>query len=566
MFQQWCFFRRLLALLLHMASCGAGRFPAPRNLTMDSQNMNHLLRWTLPAASCRPVYSSVQFQGEWELLYLNGSWEDVHMCQRIVLNMCDVTSDLATDSDYNLRVRLECDGHLSPWEHLREPFNRRKTLLTVVMAVSVRVTSLWVRFSPASPSLTISLTIWEKGDTLNVSGQVIELEQPSYTVQELRGGATYCLKAQAHLANGGGRSTTTPTQCVLIPCFQQTWRFAVLVSTAVVGVVLLASLLVWSAKRWTPVVWYTCFAKESLPITLLREDHIPVELLSLAESQGPVHRALLQLPHIEPTDETSLQTSRVYRAPEFTDQSDLQISRAYRPSESRHQSDLQISRTYRAPEFTDQSDLQISRTYRPSESRHQSDLQTSRVYRAPEFTDQSDFQISRTYRPSESRHQSDLQTSRVYRAPEFTDQSDLQISRTYRPSESTKQSDLQISRTYRPSESRDHSDLQTSRVYRAPEFTDQPDLQISRTYRPSESTKQSDLHISRAYRPSESTKQSDLQISRTYRPSESRDHSDLQTSRVYRAPEFTDQSDLHISRAYRPSESRDQTDLQISTA
>uniref|UniRef100_A0AAY4AVL0 Fibronectin type-III domain-containing protein n=1 Tax=Denticeps clupeoides TaxID=299321 RepID=A0AAY4AVL0_9TELE len=170
-----CFFFLLYSLI---ASFDEGVM----NLTMDSQNMNHLLRWTLPAASCRPVYSSVQFQGEWELLYLNGSWEDVHMCQRIVLNMCDVTSDLATDSDYNLRVRLECDGHLSPWEHLREPFNRRKSK------------------TPIKPQLD--------------SDQILTF-------------------------------------------------------TAVVGVVLLASLLVWSAKRWTPVVWYTCFAKESLPITLV---------------------------------------------------------------------------------------------------------------------------------------------------------------------------------------------------------------------------------------------------------------------------------------------------------
>ena len=67
------------------------------------------------------------FNSEWELRYKNGSWEEAMDCQYVPHTECDLTSDLASDSDYNVRVRAECNGQDSEWTTLSTPFNRRNS-------------------------------------------------------------------------------------------------------------------------------------------------------------------------------------------------------------------------------------------------------------------------------------------------------------------------------------------------------------------------------------------------------------------------------------------------------
>lgn len=67
------------------------------------------------------------FCREFELRILNGSWEDAVGCQRVTRTECDLTFDLGSDSDYNIRVRAECGRRVSPWAELGRPFNRRES-------------------------------------------------------------------------------------------------------------------------------------------------------------------------------------------------------------------------------------------------------------------------------------------------------------------------------------------------------------------------------------------------------------------------------------------------------
>ncbi|KAM3605157.1 uncharacterized protein V6R79_021549 [Siganus canaliculatus] len=107
-------------------SAGVRMLPPPNTVSMDSVNMRHILRWRPLQASCNAtVLYSVQFQGEFELLVLNGSWVDSVGCQRTLWTHCDLSLDLGSDSDYNLRVRAQCGSLLSPWKQLSPAFNRR---------------------------------------------------------------------------------------------------------------------------------------------------------------------------------------------------------------------------------------------------------------------------------------------------------------------------------------------------------------------------------------------------------------------------------------------------------
>lgn len=62
---------------------------------------------------------------EFELMVLNGSWVDALACQLTPETCCDLTFDLGSDSDYNLRVRAGCGSQKSTWTKTSSPFNRR---------------------------------------------------------------------------------------------------------------------------------------------------------------------------------------------------------------------------------------------------------------------------------------------------------------------------------------------------------------------------------------------------------------------------------------------------------
>lgn len=58
-------------------------------------------------------------------MVLNGSWVDALNCRMTPETFCDLTFDLGSDSDYNLRVRAHCGSQTSAWSKSSSPFNRR---------------------------------------------------------------------------------------------------------------------------------------------------------------------------------------------------------------------------------------------------------------------------------------------------------------------------------------------------------------------------------------------------------------------------------------------------------
>uniref|UniRef100_G3PT94 Fibronectin type-III domain-containing protein n=1 Tax=Gasterosteus aculeatus TaxID=69293 RepID=G3PT94_GASAC len=130
--------------------------------------MRHVLKWRPLQARCVPaVLYSVQFQGEFELT--QNRWVDAPDCQLIPLAQCDLTFDLGSDSDYNLRIRAQCGSQRSAWTDLQPPFNRRDTVLVAPeMAVTVAGDALQVSFLQLPPTAVVMVTVWKKGHELQV--------------------------------------------------------------------------------------------------------------------------------------------------------------------------------------------------------------------------------------------------------------------------------------------------------------------------------------------------------------------------------------------------------------
>ncbi|KAM3866125.1 interleukin-20 receptor subunit beta [Diretmus argenteus] len=245
---------------------------APSRVSIESVDMRHVLRWRHLQASCSTtVLYSVQIQGEFELRILNGSWLDAPDCQQIPHAHCDLTSDLGSDSDYNVQVRAQCGSQVSPWTKLSRPFNRRQTLLKAPeMTVAALGDALQVSFKDLPLTAVVSVTVWRKGHELQADSYVVPVEQAGLHIAALQEGAVYCVRAQTHL-DTQHRSSSTDTHCVTISGPEASWKTPTTV--AAVTVFSMAGFLFavfWSIVHYKPAACKAFFQKEPLPRSLVR--------------------------------------------------------------------------------------------------------------------------------------------------------------------------------------------------------------------------------------------------------------------------------------------------------
>ncbi|XP_075993701.1 interleukin-20 receptor subunit beta [Genypterus blacodes] len=276
---------RLLLILLDFMTYVC-LLPAPGGVYMESVDMAHTLRWRPPLTSaCNTTLEySVQFQGEFELVILNGRWVDALECQKILHPSCKVTCDLGSDSDYSLRVRAQCGSRVSAWTRLAAPFNRRDTVLTVPkMAVTAVGDALHVSFDELPLIATISVTVWKRGEEEQAAVHVVPAQQTALHVSALQEGAVYCATAQA-LLDTNVSSSSTDAQCVSITGSFEAWKKPTAVACTVLAMAGLLFAALWSLVHSRPDACCLYFRTEPFPGSLLIGDqHILVPVSARPE-------------------------------------------------------------------------------------------------------------------------------------------------------------------------------------------------------------------------------------------------------------------------------------------
>ncbi|XP_070830037.1 interleukin-20 receptor subunit beta [Chaetodon trifascialis] len=243
--------------------------PAPSRVTMESVDMRHVLKWRPLQAPCNTaILYSVQFQGEFELTVLNGSWVDALECWQTPHTHCDLTFDLGSDSDYNLHVRAQCGSQLSPWTKLSPPFNRRDTVLTAPeMVVTSAGNALQVTFSKLPLTAVVSVMVWRRDDEQQAAVYSMPAEQTMLHVAALQEGAVYCVRAQTVL-DKQLHSSSTDTQCVSITGPDAAWRRPTTVTVTVLITAGLLFAVFWFIVHCHPHACRTYFHKEPMPHSL----------------------------------------------------------------------------------------------------------------------------------------------------------------------------------------------------------------------------------------------------------------------------------------------------------
>ncbi|XP_060762449.1 cytokine receptor family member B16 isoform X2 [Neoarius graeffei] len=259
----------LIATLSH-----AALLPASLNVSICSENMRHILRWSSVQETCCSVNYTVKYQGEFEYMQ-NDSWQDEHSCSEIVRNECDLTLALSSDSDYNISVLTRCDDS-TLWTQLPKTFNRKDTvLLAPNMSVNPGVGQIEVSFSELHNHIKINLTVWKKGDEHNffskdVTGQKVKiLAQPGYW----QGGGMYCLKAEAKL-DITNKTKSTEVHCVHVQ--EPLSLVPVAVGITVALTLTMALILGLTMPRCSLWLRKNLHTKEALPTALLDWSKTPL--------------------------------------------------------------------------------------------------------------------------------------------------------------------------------------------------------------------------------------------------------------------------------------------------
>ncbi|XP_051870029.1 interleukin-10 receptor subunit beta-like [Pristis pectinata] len=196
---------------------------APKNVTVDSYNMKHVVRWDPDVLQLSPVTYSVQYQGNFERM-TKENWTEAVNCTRTTETECDLLDSLAFYAKYYLRVRTEQEGATSEWVEIK-PFCPYKDtvigpplvkvqseagVLHVIISDPVREDGNSLRFN--YQDLTYNIFFWEKNDDGNTN--VHNVTTPMSTaLLELQPWTTYCLKVQATVPELSKQGVPSPVSC-----------------------------------------------------------------------------------------------------------------------------------------------------------------------------------------------------------------------------------------------------------------------------------------------------------------------------------------------------------------
>uniref|UniRef100_A0A8C3XFL1 Interleukin 20 receptor subunit beta n=1 Tax=Cyanoderma ruficeps TaxID=181631 RepID=A0A8C3XFL1_9PASS len=199
--------------------------PAPQGISILSTNMKHFLTWSPVIVQGATVRYSVEFQGEYEREYANGSWIPISECSLTTATVCNITEDISATVAYKLRVRAELGASRSPWATTKGFFSRAMTSLTPPeLRVVVDGHHVLVELADMGPSFQFRVLYWKKGQESRVMKEVSSVVH----LDTMEAGAEYCVKAQTHVEAINRSSSFSPTQCVraqgesqpslLLPC------------------------------------------------------------------------------------------------------------------------------------------------------------------------------------------------------------------------------------------------------------------------------------------------------------------------------------------------------------
>ncbi|XP_027955051.1 interleukin-20 receptor subunit beta isoform X4 [Eumetopias jubatus] len=209
----WFFYALIPCLLID----GVAVLPAPQNLSVQSTNMKHLLMWSPVIVPGEIIYYFVEYQGEYESLYMSHIWIPSSWCSPTECPECDITDDITATVPYKLRVRATLGSQTSAWSTLQHPFNRNSTTLTPpVMEVTKDGFHLVIKLEDLGPQFEFLVAYWRREPGAKEHVQVVRSRGIPVHLETMEPGAAYCVKVRTFVKAIGRHSPSSQAECVKV--------------------------------------------------------------------------------------------------------------------------------------------------------------------------------------------------------------------------------------------------------------------------------------------------------------------------------------------------------------
>ncbi|XP_052043507.1 interleukin-20 receptor subunit beta [Apodemus sylvaticus] len=245
---------------------GVSVLPAPQNFSIQSTNMKHFLMWNPVTQPGETIFYFVEYQGEYESLYMSHIWIPSSQCSPTKDLECDVTDDITATVPYNFRVMAMVGSQTSAWSNLEHPFNRNTTVLTPPrMEVAEHGLHLVIELEDLGPHFEFLVVYWRREPGAAEHVKVVRSGDIPVHLETMEPGAVYCVKAQALVKTIGRHSAFSQPICVEMQGESLPLALALF---AFVGFMLIPMAVLLSVWKMGQLLRYSCCPTVVLPDTL----------------------------------------------------------------------------------------------------------------------------------------------------------------------------------------------------------------------------------------------------------------------------------------------------------
>ncbi|XP_043557733.1 interleukin-20 receptor subunit beta-like isoform X1 [Chiloscyllium plagiosum] len=284
------------AFLVSTPGRGLEKLPKPKNVFVNSTNMRHILRWSPVRVPVGEISYSVKFQGEFERNHKK-TWVAISECSGMTETSCDVTMDISSDVDYDLKVRAELGNITSKWANLSKLFNRKETNLTTPrLTVKSNGGLQTIDVSDVKKNVNARIYYWENG----VEQQIMNtsMDQNPYNIV-LQKGVQYCFRAQLFIPEYNKFSNYSDPVCELVNDDSTSEEILTTVTTVLllgVLILIISLYLTWKLFCRTHSAWLPKISTPSIPSF----DNLRVDVMNEEDFSHEYCHVVRVLPQSEP--------------------------------------------------------------------------------------------------------------------------------------------------------------------------------------------------------------------------------------------------------------------------
>ncbi|XP_032486053.1 interleukin-20 receptor subunit beta isoform X3 [Phocoena sinus] len=228
--------------------------------------MKHVLTWSPVIVPEEIIHYSVEYQGEYESLYMSHIWIPSSWCSPTQGPECDITDDITATVPYSLRVRATLGSLTSAWSTLKHRFNRNSTILTPPgMEITKDGFHLVIKLEDLGPQFEFFVAYWKREPGAKEHVKMVRRGGIPVHLETMEPGAAHCVKVRTFVKAIGRHSAFSQTECVKVQGETLPLALALLSFVGFMLILVVVPLSIWKMRR---LLQHSCCPVVMLPDTL----------------------------------------------------------------------------------------------------------------------------------------------------------------------------------------------------------------------------------------------------------------------------------------------------------